>query len=257
MSFQRIISLTPSITESIFALGAEQRLTAVTDACDYPATANRKPHVCSWFDPDIERIAKLQPDLVLGLASAHGRLAEDVQKIGAECLLFNSATIEEALDDMARLATLLGMPESGRALVNGLRQRLGLLDAKVRRLNDIPRLTVSRVLDISDEELIVAGPLSFQYDVIARAGGINITSSMAAAYPRVGFWQFTDWDPEVIFICGSDPDYLRRLAAAPGWEALRAVRSGRLYQFDCGLTCRTGPRIVDMAELLFMTLYGQ
>lgn len=256
MSFQRVISLTPSITETIFALGAAHLLIAVTDTCDYPAAANSKPHVCSWFDPDIERLAKLQPDLVLGLASAHDRLAPAIRELGAECVLFNPSTIEQALDDMARLASLLAMPESGQAMITGLHQRLAILDAKVRQLNDTPRLTVSRVLDITNgEELIVAGPFSFQYDVITRAGGVNVTTSCAAAYPKISFRQFKRWDPEVIFVCGTDLDYLARLAAAPGWQTLRAVRSGRLYQFDCGLTCRTGPRIVDMAELLFRTLY--
>lgn len=255
MRYQRVISLTPSITETIYALGAEQRLVGVTDACDYPAATNSKPHVCSWFNPDIERIAELKPDLVLGLASAHGRLAGDVQKLGAECVLFNPTTIEQALEDMVQLATLLALPESGQSLVNALQRRLNLLATKVQQLTDMPHLAVSRVLDITSEDLIVAGPLSFQYDVIARAGGVNVTSSTAAAYPRVSFRLFKNWDPEVIFVCGTAPDFPAHLVAVPGWGALRAVRNGKLYQFDCGLTCRTGPRIVDMAELLFRTLY--
>jgi iron complex transport system substrate-binding protein len=102
----------------------------------------------------------------------------------------------------------------------------------------------------------VAGPQSFQYDVIARAGGVNVTTSFAAAYPKVTFQQFKKWDAEMIFICGTDESYLSRHKADQRWQSLSAVRNNRLYQFDCGLTCRTNPRIVDMAELLFHTLYG-
>ncbi len=257
MRSQRIISLTPSITETIFALGAGHKLIAVTDACDYPPAANSKPHVCSWFNPDIERIRELKPDLVLGLASAHGPLTAELQRLGAECVLFNPATIEQAFDDIERLAALLSAQKAGQTLLTDLRRRLTLLDGKVRHLESGQRLTVLRVLDSSNRGLIVAGPQSFQYDVIARAGGINLTGSLTAAYPSIDYQQLQDWDPAVIFLCGTDPTYLTRLAATPRWQALSAVRSGRLYQFDCGLTCRTGPRIVDMAELLFTTLYGQ
>jgi len=257
MRYQRVISLTPSITETIFALGAEPRLIGVTDACDYPASANSKPHVCSWFNPDIARIRELKPDLVLGLASAHGPLTAELQRLGTECVLFSPTTIEQSFDDMERLAALLAAQKAGRTLLADLRRRLTLLDGKVRNLHPAQRLTVMRVLDSNDQGLIVAGPQSFQYDVIARAGGINLTGALTAAYPSIDYQQLQDWDPTVIFLCGTDPTYLTRLAAAPRWQALSAVRSGRLYQFDCGLTCRTGPRIVDMAELLFTTLYGE
>lgn len=256
MRYQRVISLTPSITETIFALGADHLLAGVTDACDYPAAANGKPHVCSWFDPDIERIAELKPDVVFGLASAHGRLASDLQGLGTDCVLFGSSSIEQALQDMERLAAILSVPEAGQTLIDGLRQRLSVLDVKVRQLEHRRKRTVLRVLDSNSHNLIVAGPQSFQYDIIVRAGGINVTGTIEAAYPTIDYQQLQSWDPAIMFVCGTDPDYLARLSAAPGWQTLTAVRNGRLYQFDCGLTCRTGPRIVEMAELLFVTLYG-
>jgi len=88
-------------------------------------------------------------------------------------------------------------------------------------------------------------------------GGKNVTSSTDAAYPKVIFQQSQKWDAEVIFICGSDRSYLSKLKEDQRWESLRAVRNNKLYQFDCGLTCRTNSRIVDMAELLFQTIYGE
>ncbi|NOQ67231.1 MAG: ABC transporter substrate-binding protein, partial [Desulfobacterales bacterium] len=71
MIYERIISLTPSITETLFSLGCGDRVVGVTDACDYPPEANSKSHVCSWFDPDMDRIADLKPDIVIGLETAH------------------------------------------------------------------------------------------------------------------------------------------------------------------------------------------
>lgn len=257
MHYRRVISLTPSLTETIFALGAEGRLAGVTDSCDYPAAANDKPHVCSWFHPDIERIAALKPDLVLGLTPTHASLATALKIGGIECVLFNPSTVEQTLNDMERLAALLSLPRAGQALVAGLRRRLAVLDTEVRHLDPEEKRTVLRVLDSNSKGLIVAGPKSFQFDIIARAGGTNVTGTIDAPYPTIDYQLLQRWDPFIIFVCGTDPDYQARFAATPGWQNLKAVRQRTLYQFDCGLTCRTGPRIVDMAELLFTTLYGR
>ncbi len=256
MSCKRIVSLTPSITETIFSLGAGELVVGVTDACDYPAEVNSKPHVCSWFDPDIDRLKNLNPDLVLGLKTAHERLMPVFINRKIHCELFNPITIQDVLADILRLGRLLGAAEAARSLVDELLSRLVDLDKSVQLIPPGQRLTVTRVLDIEEDELILAGPQSFQYDVITRAGGINVTSSINAAYPKVTFQQFQKWNAGMIFICGSNDSYLSKLKKNPGWKSLRAVSNNRLYQFDCGLTCRTSPRIVDMAELLFQTLYG-
>lgn len=255
MTYERIVSLTPSITETLFALGGESRVVGVTDACDYPPEANSKSHVCSWFDPDTDLITGMKPDLVLGLSTAHSRLEPLLQDRGIRLILFNPATVEDALADMITLGNLLDISETAESLTKELKHRMDKLAAQVENIKTEARLTVSRVLDIDTEQLIVAGPKSFQYDVIKKAGGINVTDATEGAYPKVSFQSFRIWDPGMIFLCGSDNSYISRLQADPQWQALAAIRTGKIYQFDCGLTCRTGPRIVDMAELLFQTLY--
>jgi len=256
MIYERIVSLTPSITETLFALEAEDRLVGVTDACDYPSEANSKSHVCSWFDPDMERISGLNPDLVLGLSTAHRRLEPLLKTKGIRHVLFNPATVEETLADIISLGSLLGISEAAESLVNGLNHRMEKLAAQVVQIKPETRLTVARVLDIDSEQLIVTGPKSFQYDVIKQAGGINVTSAINEAYPTVSFQHFKTWDPDMIFLCGTDHSYISRLQAELQWQSLAAIRNEKIHQFDCGLTCRTGPRIVDMAELLFQTLYA-
>ena len=101
----------------------------------------------------------------------------------------------------------------------------------------------------------VAGPLSFQYDIITRAGGLNVTGSIKEAYPKITLAELREWDPQVIFNCGFDLNTITTIADKPDWLSLQAVQSGKVFMFDCALTCRTGPRIVDMVELLFRTLY--
>jgi iron complex transport system substrate-binding protein len=256
MKYKRVLSLTPSITETIFALECGDLVVGVTDACDYPQEVNSKAHVCSWFEPDMDRIKLLNPDLVLGLKTAHTRLASALNEQHVHCELFNPITIEDVLADILHLGEFLGVPRAAQLLKEKLVYRLEKLDRKVATVSPDHRITVLRLLDIDKGGLIVAGPQSFQYNVIGRAGGINVTGSHDAAYPKVTFQQFKEWDAEMIFICGSDISYLSRLKADKKWQSLKAVKNNRLYQFDCGLTCRTSPRIVDMAELLFKTLYG-
>jgi iron complex transport system substrate-binding protein len=256
MTYDRIISLTPSITETLFALEAGDRVVGVTDACDYPPEANSKYHVCSWFDPNMDRITSLEPDLVLGLATAHHHLAPLLETRDTRLILFNPVTVDDALSDIISLGTLLGIQKNAESMVKSLKLRLAKLAGNVKQIRPEERLTVSRVLDIEGENLIVAGPKSFQYDVIKQAGGKNVTTAINAAYPLVPFQTFRAWDADMIFFCGTDQSYITRLQADPQWKSLAAVRNGQIYQFDCGLTCRTGPRIVDMAEILFQTLYA-
>jgi iron complex transport system substrate-binding protein len=252
---RRIVCLTASLTEIIYALGLADRLAGVTDTCDYPQSAETKPNVGCWFEPDVAKLLALEPDLVLGSTAAHSRLRPELEAKGIQMMLSDPSTVEEALTVMTSLGERLGAAERAQACVHSLQKRLQSLDAKVKKIPISKRLTTARVLDLRNDRLIVAGPLSFQYDVIARGGGLNVSRQLHEAYPKVSFARFCQWDPEMVFFCGSDHAFIPRLANDPNWRRLRAGQAGRLYQFDCGLTCRTGPRIVDMAELLFETLY--
>ena len=256
MTYERIISLTPSITETLFALEVADRVVGVTDACDYPPEANSKPHVCSWFAPNMGRIAALEPDLVLGLSAAHQRLLPLLKSRNIRLVLFNPVTVDHALYDIMSLGALLGTSGTAELLVQKLNHRMQKLAGKVMQVKPEERLTVLRILDIEGENLIVAGPKSFQYDVIKKAGGKNVTTCINEAYPTVSFQSVKTWNPDMIFLCGTDQNYISRLQADPLWKSLAAIENGKIYLFDCGLTCRTGPRIVDMAELLFQTLYA-
>ncbi len=253
--FSRIISLTPSITETLFALGAGDRVVGVTDSCDYPQKVNEISHVCSWFDPDVERIRQLKPDLVIGLETVHEQMQETFKSSGIKLVLLNSVFMTDVFTDILDLGIILDLHYPAQAIVDNLFERLAKLAKRVRQIPRKNLLTVSRVLDVENGNLIVAGPKSFQFDVIKCAGGINVTGRMNEAYPKISFKQFAKWDPQMIFFCGSDSRWLENIKCDPLWKILRSVQKGRVYQFDCSLTCRTGPRIMDMAELLYKTLY--
>ena len=230
----------------------------VTDTCDYPVEATQKNHVTSWFDPDLDRIRAMEPDLILGLESAHQRLKPTFEETipGVEVILTLPATVDEALEDIRAFGALFHVKDAAERLVAGLRQRLERVESAVARVPLTERPSVSRVLQWNGDALLVAGPLSFQYDVIQRAGGRNVTNGIREAYPEVSLSRFFEWDPDVVFFCGYDRRFVPMLKDHPQWKRFKAVVTDRVYMFDCNLTCRTGPRIVDMVELLYATLHG-
>jgi iron complex transport system substrate-binding protein len=253
---RKIVSLAPALTEILFALELGHHVVGVTDSCDYPVEVKDWPHVACWFDPDLEKLFALKPDLVLGLKTAHQQLTPRLESEGIRVILINSITVDEAITDMARIGKLLGAEEKAENLVVNLRARLAAVDARVRAIPKESIMTVSRILDLEDDQLHVAGPLSFQYDVISRAGGQNVSGSIPEAYPKITLTQLREWNPQMVFSCGFDLNTVPGMLNNPVWRSLKAVQSGNVFIFDCGLTCRTGPRIVDMVELLFNTLYG-
>jgi len=253
---EKIISLAPALTEILFALGLSHRVAGVTDSCDYPAQVKNWPNVACWFDPDLAKLYALKPDFVLGLETAHRPLKRKLESKGMRVYLVNPITVDEAINAMALIGGLLGVPEKAEILVAALHHRLSTLDTRVSAIPAEHRMTAMRILDMEDNRFYVAGPLSFQYDIISRAGGRNVTGLIQEAYPKVTLIQLRQWDPQVIFSCGFDLNSIPQLVKQPEWRSLSAVQSGKVFAFDCALTCRTGPRIVDMVELLFNALYA-
>jgi iron complex transport system substrate-binding protein len=253
---QRVISLTASLTEILFALESGHRVVGVTDSCDYPAAVRDVPNVGCWFDPDTAKLFALNPDLVIGLQTAHRQVQLELESQGICFILVNPLTVEGAIADIARIGEFMGAHEVAERLVSDLAARLSAVDASVSRIASERRQTACRILDMDDGRFHVAGPLSFQYDIILRAGGQNVTGSKKEAYPKITLSELREWNPQVIFNCGFDLNTITGIADKTEWRSLQAVQSGNVFTFDCALTCRTGPRIVDMVELLFKTLYS-
>ena len=253
----RIISLTPSLTETLFALNSGDRVCGVTDSCNYPVEVENRPNVACWFDPDLDKLFGLKPDLVVGLETAHAHLKPEIEARGIPVLLVNPATVDDAIADIARIGTILDAQETIEKMVADLQRRLAAVDSRANNIVRSEKLTACRILDMEDSRFHVAGPRSFQYYIITRAGGINVTGDIPEAYPSITLSQLKEWNPRVIFNCGFDLISNPLLKEREEWQSLAAVQANRVFTFDCSLTCRTGPRIVDMVELLFKTLYPE
>lgn len=244
---RRVISLVPSVTEVLFALGAQDLLVGVTDFCDYPAAARLKPRVGGMLAPSLEAMVALKPDLVI--ATTAGNREETVtqlERLKIPVYLVNPTSVTGVLDVISRLGAVTGHAAQAARLVASLEARI---KAVTERVTPLPRPRVLYVL--WPDPLIVPGRGALVSELIARAGGDSVTVDGGEAYPRYSLEAAVARAPQVIVLAshGSGQGTISR----EKWErfaSLPAVKAGRLYSVDGNLLHRYGPRVVDGLELL-------
>lgn len=252
---RRIVSLAPNMTETVYALGAQERLVGVTTFCDYPAEAAAKPKIGGPMNPSLERIASLRPDLVLVAKTANRRDTLDaLDRLGITAYATNTTTVEEMLDSTLRLADLLGARAQGEALVGGLRARLAAL--KERLANRAPK----RVLFVVwHEPLVAVGHGTFLADAL-RWAGAALAIETDQEWPRLSLEEVVRVQPEYLVFASSHSDGVRRtlgeLRTRPGWQSIDALRQGRAAIISDAVN-RPGPRLVDAIEDLARQLHPE
>ena len=254
---RRIVSLVPSVTETIFALGGEARLVGRTDWCDSPEAAKDKPSVGGMINPSIETIVKLKPDLVV--ATDEGNREETVvqlRRMGIPVYLVHAHRVAEMLDMVKRLGDLLERPESVGPLVTSIQARID----DIRRRVDARR-TPSVLYVLGPEPLIVPGRASHITELIELAGGRSITAGLGESYVRLSLEAAVARAPEVIILADhsnagtaagrQSPEKWQRLASVP------AIRAGRLHSIDLSILHRYGPRVPEGLELLARMIHPE
>ncbi len=251
---RRVISLVPSVSEILFAVGAQERLVGVTDFCDYPAEARRKPHVGGMLAPSLETMVALRPDLVV--ATTAGNREEtfaQLARLEIPVFLVNPTSVADVFDLVSRLAELTDRGEAGARLVAMLRARTRAVSERVALL---PRPRVLYVL--WPEPLIVPARGALVSELIALAGGESVTADGGTGYPRYGVEAALARAPEVIILASHGPS--QGAMARDKWERftrIPAVKAGRLYTVDGNLMHRYGPRVVDGLEQLARLIHPE
>lgn len=238
--------MVPSVTEIIYAVGAEEYLRGNTTFCDFPEAAKNVYKVGDYLRPDWERIVALKPDLVFLTLPAQQEIAEKLSEAGIKYYVSQPRTIDDILQEIDSVAKLLGRQVRGNALVESLKAILDSIPA----YRDTPRVYV----EVSDVPLLAAGARSFLSSLLLRAGGRNIYDhTVVQEYPLV--------DPE--FVIRSAPDVIlllypggsaHELRQRVGWAAIPAVKNGRVYEgLDLNLFSRPGPRFAQAVwELVYI-----
>lgn len=258
----RIVSMAPNVTEVLFALGLGDRIVGVTRFCDYPPETRLLPRIGGLVDPNIEIIQSLEPGLVIAFRGNPLRLVERIGKLGLPVFVLDTGESLEALFPfIAKIGRVTRSEDRADALAAGLRRRLEAVDTVLRPVQNRPRVFVL----LYGQGLWTCGGESYVNDLIGRAGGENVASSLRKKWALYKRERILRDDPEVVFILARSSadfaagrDWLRKGA---GVENVAAVRTGRIYELDENAASRFGPRLVDvldrMAKLLHPELFGE
>jgi iron complex transport system substrate-binding protein len=251
---QRIISLAPSITETLFALGLEGRIAGVTDYCNFPEAAKQKPHIGGIINPNLERIIALKPDLLLVTTEANkAEILTQMAKFQIPVFATSPRSIEGVFQSIRLLGEATGTQDRAQELVNQLQARRQHVLDKVKGLNR------PRVLILYDLNPIVAGGHhTYPTDLIQSAGGISITGELEQDWPRLNIEYIVEKDPEIIFVTEmpaalSGPT---ALSALSGWKLTSAVRQNKIYLLDDRVN-HPSPRIIEALELLAKRIHPE
>jgi iron complex transport system substrate-binding protein len=252
---QRIISLAPSLTETIYALGLQDRLVGVTDFCDFPPDAQKKPKVGGGLNPSLEQIVALRPDLVL-LAKSFNRIEtlHALETLGIPSYGTEPHTVQEIISSTERLANVLGVPEAGAAVAADLERHLA--DLRQRLSGLAPR----RVLFIVwSDPLVSVGKDTFIADALRYAGASSIVDS-SQDWPQMNLEEVVRLQPDYLVFAASRSENGQNdfevLAERPGWRGLDAVRN-RHFAVISDAVNRPAPRIVSAIEDLARQLHPE
>ena len=248
---QKVISIAPSNTEILFAIGAGPQVIGRDQLSDYPAEAAAITDVGSAFEAlNTELIVSLQPDLVLAAEINTPEQVKQLEDLGLTVYyLKNPLTLEEMYSNLELVAQLTGHEAETTALIESLKARVAAVDEKIAPLSSRP--SVFYELDATDPaKPYTAGNGTFINLLIDRAGAFNIASDIEG-YPQLSLEQVVAADPAFIILgdsaYGVTPE---TIASRPGWENLSAVTNNQVFPFDDNLVSRPGPRLVDALEQL-------
>jgi iron complex transport system substrate-binding protein len=249
----RIVSLAPSLTETVYALGLQDSLVGDTDYCDYPADAQKKTKVGGGINPSLEIIASLHPDIVL-VTKSFNRLetVNSLASLGISSYATDPHTLDEIISSSKKLSDVLGAPEAGASIEKDMQRRLADLQKRLASLSP------KRVLFVVwTQPLISIGKDTFIADALRRAGAVSIVDS-DQSWPQVSLEEVAHLQPDFLIFADSHSDSVASsvevLATLPGWSIVDAVANRRFAVISDAVN-RPAPRIISAIEDLARQLH--
>ncbi len=252
----RIISLAPSLTEMMFAIGAGDQLVGRTNACDWPAAAAKIPVVGAFGRPSLELLASIHPDMVIDVDLADKETGKKISALGMRRETFSCKTPDDIPAVLRKLGLLTGHTREADSLALSISK--GLDTYKKRAAGEHKKNTV--YLEIWNDPFWTGGQGSYTSALIAYAGGQNIGDVVKKEYFEISQEWVIEKNPDVIACMymakksSASDDVMNR----PGWSTINAVRNHRVYdRFDNSLFLRPGPRVLEGIEQLYRTIHGE
>lgn len=244
---QRIISLAPSNTEILFALGLVDRVVGVMEQCNYPPEVSEKESVGGYATPDIEKIIALQPDLILASSIHEKEIIPALAEQGLIVFALEPENLDGILEDIRIVGEITGRGKEASVLVAQVESRIKAITDKTRELEERPK-----VFYITwHEPLWSVGSGTIIHELIEKAGGENIFQDIAG-HKVVDLERVILRNPEVIIACTGHGEAKNKLyewaKEEPRLMITEAYKNDRIYQVDADLVSRAGPRVVDALE---------
>lgn len=257
---QRVVSLAPSNTELLFAVGAGKQVVGRDDISDFPTEAKNLPSLGGFEKYNLEQLLALKPDLVLLAEINNVELVKQMEDLGLNVYyLSNPKTIEDMYSNLSLVASLTGHEKDSGSLIDSLKLRVAAVDEKMKAVASKP--VVFYELDSTDPaKPYTIGPNTFVDLLIMRAGGQNLTTAAGIqdSYPQVSVEQVVTTNPDLIILGDSMWGVsVESVGLRPGWEKLKAVSGQQVFPFDDNLVSRPGPRLVDGLETLAKLLHPE
>jgi iron complex transport system substrate-binding protein len=244
---QRIVTFAPSNTEIVFALGLGDRVVGVSGAFDdYPAEATTVQQVGGagefGVDPNLETVVSLEPDLFLAVAGGE-EWKRRLRDLNVPVFTVNAEDFDDLLGDIRTVGRLTGAEDRAEGLTRSMAE-----DAQRAAATD--RAKVSCFFEAYYPPLTTVGPRTFVFDLLRRAGCDPVSEEASSDYPEWSVDQLVEDGPDVYLVSSESGVSPSEVSARPGFEAIRAVREGRVHLIDSDLVARPGPRVVQgLAEI--------
>ncbi|WP_153558174.1 ABC transporter substrate-binding protein [Roseimaritima sediminicola] len=256
---RRIISLTPAMTELLFALDLGPAVVGATTHCNYPPEALEIPRVGAGTLESVSReaIVAAKPDLVLCKWDYHQPLIESLDRLNIRALAVGPQSLEELFEQTRWLGRITDRRQQAEALIDRMTARHQALLEAVERVKPSPPLTV--FYEVWDEPLMSAGPESFIADMLRSAGLKNIIDDTDIAYPRISSETVLRGNPDLILAPTThfETVAVASIARRPGWDRIPAVRDERIYLISGDEVSRCGPRMLDALTEIILAAYPE
>jgi len=259
---QRIISLAPSNTEILFALGLGDRIVGVTNYCDYPPEATTKPSVGAYNEPNIEEIIAREPDLVLATEEHVTEMAQ-IESRGITVVGLNPKTIDEVLASITLVGKITGTETEAASLVADMQKQINAIKDKTSALSEAQKPRVFYI--IWHDPIWTGGGGSFADALIQIAGGVNIAHDIkgdaANGYVTISLEAMIAGNPQVVIAgvgMGTGEDLtLQYMKKEPRLASVEARQNNRVYGVNMDIVGRPGPRIVDALKEFFRLIHPE
>jgi iron complex transport system substrate-binding protein len=238
-------------------LNLDEQVVGVTDYCNFPAKAKTKPKVGGYYNPSLEKVISLKPNLLVTTADGYNKpIIDKLTSLGVPCFVFNAQSMGQILKDILTLGDLTDRQERAIEYVEKLQERLSKVEKKVNLIPQNKRLKV--FYGLNSDPLWTSGPDTFIHDLINKAGGVNVAADANGSWVKYSLETLIAKKPDVI-ITGKGESQKNEEATAPWlkYTSLPAVVNGKIYAINIDWLSRPGPRLIDALEAVYALLYEQ